>query len=173
MELQLAFQTERSEAAYFAAITGKTAALFGTSCRIGALCGDLPHDQVDRLTEVGETLGVLYQIIDDLNDLTMTEAELGKPTGHDLVEGIYTLPVIRALAMDDVGRELRPILTPAMGRPEADKAIAIVRSSGALESTWATAASWAERASRIVEELPEGPGRTALGRMSGLFLPQR
>src|SRR5215469_15354340 len=46
------------------------------------------------LTRFGTHLGLCYQIVDDCLDLTATDAELGKPVGQDLVEGIYTLPVI-------------------------------------------------------------------------------
>ena len=53
---------------------------------------------MEALTEWGLAFGMAFQVYDDVLDLTATEAELGKPTGHDLVEGIYTLPVIRTLA---------------------------------------------------------------------------
>jgi heptaprenyl diphosphate synthase len=100
-ELKTAYNVDRTEVAYFAAIEGKTAALFATACRIGALVGSLPRPQVDALTEFGLGYGMAFQIVDDVLDVTATEAELGKPVGHDLVEGVYTLPVLRALAASD------------------------------------------------------------------------
>jgi heptaprenyl diphosphate synthase len=154
IELQRAFDSTRSEDQYFAAIRGKTAALFATSCRVGALCAHLPAEHVQRLTEFGDALGVVYQITDDVHDLTLTEDELGKPAGHDLIEGVYTLPVIHALALPEIGDELRPLLTTSIGRPEADKAIQIVRSSGAIQSALATGAVWAGRASDALASLP-------------------
>jgi heptaprenyl diphosphate synthase len=146
LELKDAFQPGRSEAAYFASVAGKTAALFATSCRIGGLCAGLPAHEVEALTAFGDAFGVVYQIVDDISDLILTEEELGKPAGHDMLEGVYTLPVIRALNMSEVGAELRPLLTPTIGRPEADKAIEIIRSSGAITSAVVAARDYADQA---------------------------
>src|SRR3954465_6037403 len=94
-ELRTAYNVDRTETAYFGAIEGKTAALFATACRIGAIVGGLPREQVDALTSYGLAYGMAFQIVDDVLDVTATSDELGKPAGHDLVEGVYTLPVLR------------------------------------------------------------------------------
>ena len=52
---------------------------------------------MDALTEYGEAFGMVFQIVDDLLDVTATDEHLGKPAGHDMVEGVYTLPVLRTL----------------------------------------------------------------------------
>ncbi len=113
-QLRHAFDTGRTEAAYVRSIEGKTASLFSTACRIGGLVAGLPRPQVDAVTEWGLAFGLAFQVYDDVLDLTATEAELGKPTGHDLVEGIYTLPVIRTLAGGgpDGRRAARPARPP-------------------------------------------------------------
>ncbi|MHB8467281.1 MAG: polyprenyl synthetase family protein [Acidimicrobiales bacterium] len=162
-ELRDAFQTSRTEEAYFASVEGKTGALFATACRVGGICGDMPRDQVDSLTEYGAAFGVVFQIVDDIKDLVLTGEELGKPAGHDLLEGVYTLPVIRALAMPGVGDELRPLLATSIGRPEADKAIQIVRESGGIESTISTAALWADRSAASISWVRDGSAAGSLG----------
>jgi heptaprenyl diphosphate synthase len=96
-ELQDAFNVGRTEDRYFRSIAGKTAALFATSCRIGALVGDLPRDQIDTLTGFGRSYGIAFQIVDDILDVVASDDVLGKPSGHDMVEGTYTLPVLRTL----------------------------------------------------------------------------
>lgn len=96
-ELQDAFSVARTEAGYFHSIAGKTAALFATSCRIGAIVGDLGRDRIDALTTFGEAYGMAFQIVDDVLDVVATDEALGKPSGHDMVEGTYTLPVLRVL----------------------------------------------------------------------------
>ena len=53
---------------------------------------------IDALTEYGNAYGMVFQIVDDVLDVTATDEQLGKPAGHDLVEGVYTLPVLRTLA---------------------------------------------------------------------------
>src|SRR5947209_10342412 len=100
LELSQAFDVGRNEEAYLCSIAGKTAALMATSCRIGAITAGLPRPAVDALTGFGQRVGMVFQIVDDILDVVATEEELGKPAGNDLVEGVYTLPVILALAAD-------------------------------------------------------------------------
>src|SRR5262245_26687911 len=96
-ELRFAYQVDRSVADYAAAIEGKTAALYSTACRIGGLVGGLPRDRVDALTDFGRDYGMAFQVVDDVLDVVATDEELGKPAGHDMAEGVYNLPVLRAL----------------------------------------------------------------------------
>src|SRR6478672_2950592 len=97
-QLRRTYSAARTEAEYLESIGGKTASLFSTAARIGALVGGLDRPDVEALTSFGHAFGMVFQIVDDVLDLTATEAQLGKPAGHDLVEGVYTLPVIRTLA---------------------------------------------------------------------------
>ena len=107
LELQRLYDVNRDEAAYFGSIAGKTASLMATACRIGAIVGGLDRPVVDALTDYGRHVGIVFQIVDDVLDLTATDQELGKPSGLDLAEGIYTLPVIYALRES---AELRALL---------------------------------------------------------------
>ena len=94
-ELRTTFDARRTEEAYLDSITGKTASLFAAAGRIGGIVAglDRPADRcAHRAT--ASAYGMVFQIVDDVLDLTATEAQLGKPAGHDLVEGVYTLPVI-------------------------------------------------------------------------------
>jgi heptaprenyl diphosphate synthase len=97
LELQHLYDVDRSEEDYASAIAGKTAALFATSCRIGGMVADVADPTLDALTRFGRHLGMCFQIVDDVLDVSSTDDELGKPAGQDLLEGIYTLPVIYAL----------------------------------------------------------------------------
>jgi heptaprenyl diphosphate synthase len=134
-EVRTAFDPGRSVEDYLATIEGKTAALMSTSCRIGALTGGRPRAEVEALTEYGRAFGVLFQMRDDVLDVVASEEELGKPAGQDLAEGIYTLPVLLALADPMTGPELRPLLGQPLGQPERDKARAIVAGSDAVART--------------------------------------
>jgi heptaprenyl diphosphate synthase len=145
-EVHAAFQPGRSRDAYERAIAGKTASLMATSCRIGALTGGLPRTQIDAYTEFGRSFGMIFQVRDDILDVIGTEAELGKPAGQDLAEGIYTLPVLLALADPEAGPELRTLLGQPLGQPERDKARAIVAASGAIGESVVVARRYAEAA---------------------------
>lgn len=85
-----------SEEAYFDVIRQKTAALFATCAKVGALSANASKDEIDEAEKFGETLGLIFQIKDDIFDYYESE-ELGKPTGNDMVEGKLTLPAIHAL----------------------------------------------------------------------------
>ena len=143
-EVQAAFQADRSRDEYSTAIAGKTAALMATSCRIGALTGGLARAQVDAFTEFGRCFGMIFQVRDDILDVVGTEAELGKPAGQDLAEGIYTLPVLLTLADPVHGPELRDLLGQPLGLPEQEKARSIVAGSGAIAESVRVARGYAE-----------------------------
>jgi len=164
-ELRTAYQTSRTEEAYFASIAGKTASLVAAACRIGALVSDQPRSRVDALTAFGQAFGTIFQIVDDINDLVLTEAELGKPAGHDLIEGVYTLPVLRSLSFPEVGDELRALLGRPVERPEADKAREMVIGSGGVESAILTARDWADRARAALDPVGDSPAAVVLGEL--------
>jgi len=170
LELKAAFEVARTEEAYFACIAGKTGSLLAASCRIGAVCADLGRAEVDAMTSYGSAFGNVFQIVDDINDLVLTESELGKPAGHDLMEGVYTLPVIRALTRPEAGDELRALLGGPLERPDAEKARAIVRASGAISSAVLSARHWADRAAGALAPLGDNPSTAALGRLGHLLL---
>jgi heptaprenyl diphosphate synthase len=161
LELRHAYSTARPEETYFAAIEGKTASLYATACRIGGIVGELPRDHIDALTAYGLSFGMAFQIVDDVLDLVATEEELGKPTAHDLTEGIYNLPVLRALGTQ-VGEELRALLGSPIEGDARDRARSLVLCSGGIEQTIAEAERYATRAKEAIGSLPESPARAAL-----------
>ena len=121
---------QRTEAQYLDSIAGKTASLFATSARIGGIVAGHPREWIDALTAYGKAYGMLFQIVDDVLDIPATDAELGKPAGHDMEEGVYTLPVLRALAADDeIARELRSMLGRPLTVEERDQALVLARGS--------------------------------------------
>jgi heptaprenyl diphosphate synthase len=161
LELKHAFDLDRSEDSYLRAIDGKTASLLGSACRIGGIVADLPRQHIDALTEFGHSYGMAFQVVDDVLDLVASEADLGKPAGHDLEEGVYTLPVILALAGPH-GDELRSLLTGSLDVPARDKAIDLVRDGSAIPTAIAQARAYADSGRAALASLPESPGVTGL-----------
>ena len=143
LELQHLFDVDRSEEGYSSAIEGKTASLFGTSCRVGGMVSGVGEPTLDALTRYGFHLGMCFQIVDDVLDITATDAVLGKPAGQDLVEGVYTLPVIHAIASS-------PALRERLGRPLDAEQLAEVRrlasADGAIDASLGTARDHAAKA---------------------------
>ncbi len=169
-EVHAAFQVTRSVESYTQAISGKTASLMATSCRIGAITGGLPRPQVEALTTFGRCFGMIFQVRDDILDVVGSEAELGKPAGQDLAEGIYTLPVLLALSDPDAGPELRPLLGQPLSQPERDKARSIVESSGAIAGSVTVGRSYAEEAAAAAGACPTPELASAFGRLAHSLL---
>ena len=90
-----------SEADYLELISDKTAALFSACCRLGGLTGGLPDEMEEPLGVYGESVGIAFQIRDDLLDLFGDGHGIGKPVGGDLKEKKLTLPIMYALSKAD------------------------------------------------------------------------
>src|ERR1700748_2655511 len=86
-----------AEAEYFDLIYRKTACLFDVSMRLGAVLADASEEVEEQLGEYGRNLGIAFQIVDDVLDLTATEEVLGKPVASDLREGKATLAIVHAM----------------------------------------------------------------------------
>jgi len=93
-ELQTMYDVDRTEDQYFPSIAGKTASLYAAACRIGGIVSEQTRDDIDRLTEFGRLYGMAFQVVDDILDVIATDEQLGKPAGNDMIEGVYSLPVI-------------------------------------------------------------------------------
>ena len=169
-ELRTLFGANRTESEYFASITEKTASLMSAACRIGAITAGAPRRDVDALTNFGTRFGIAFQIADDVLDVVGQEADIGKPAGHDLEEGVYTLPVLRALASDEGGPELRGLLGSPMTPELRDKVRAIVVACGGVESAMATARGYADEAAAALSVLPSTAIRDRLAPLGHALL---
>jgi heptaprenyl diphosphate synthase len=160
-QLRYAFNLARPEAAYLTSIGGKTASLMATSARVGGIVAGAPRPWIDALTGYGHALGMAFQIWDDIRDLTWSEDRLGKPAGRDLVEGTYTLPVLRALAVPGVGDDLRDLLGGSLDPPAQAKARDLILSTEAIATSAAEARRWADLADSALDVVRHAGGPQA------------
>ena len=162
-QLRHTYDIGRSEESYLTSIYGKTSTLFGTAARIGGIVAGLDRPVIDTLTQWGASFGMVFQIVDDILDITGTSESLGKPAGHDMVEGVYTLPVLRTLAMDHgVGPELAALLGKPLDVAARDKALSVVRASEGVQSAATTARRYIAEAEAVCDDLPPGSATDAL-----------
>jgi heptaprenyl diphosphate synthase len=91
---------------YMSRIEAKTAMLLAACCEIGALLSGLAAEQRQAMRDYGRSVGLAFQIADDVLDYTGTEGEVGKPIGHDIAEGFATLPLMLASIQLEDGRRL-------------------------------------------------------------------
>ena len=141
-------------AEYYERITLKTAIFLSSCCRLGALTAGLDRSMVEALSSYGMSLGLAFQITDDMLDVFGDENLTGKKIGGDLKSGVITLPILRALESE----ELHSIVTKKnISDAEVERAIEIVRASDALRYCRRRAEAHVE-AARII--LPSTIDRT-------------
>jgi len=162
-ELRHTYNVARPVDSYLSSISGKTASLYATAARVGGLVSQFDRRIVDALTAYGQAFGMVFQIVDDLLDISSTDEQLGKPAGHDMVEGVYTLPVLYTLANGGVpARELVDLLGRPLSVVEKDKALSIVRSSGGIDAAIVLAQSYVDAAEQACAQLPNSAATMAL-----------
>lgn len=162
-ELQHTYSVARSVPSYLVSIEGKTASLFATSARIGALVAGHDSDVVDALTNYGTSFGMVFQIVDDILDVIATDTELGKRAGHDMEEGVYTLPVLLTLAQQSSDtEELRSFLGKPLSQTERERALAIVRTHSGIQSAIDSAKNYVFMAEAECNLMPQGVATDAL-----------
>ncbi|WP_422772841.1 polyprenyl synthetase family protein [Plantactinospora sp. WMMC1484] len=152
---------------YLHVIAEKTGSLIATSARFGGLFGGAPARHVEALAGYGETIGVAFQLSDDLLDIASESVQSGKTPGTDLREGVPTLPVLYALASEDgdaSSARLREILTlgPVTDDALHAEALGLLRESPALKRARETVRSYAEEARTCLAPLPDTAPRQAL-----------
>ena len=159
-----------NEEEYFDLIYRKTACLFKVSMQLGAVVanpsareGERPFE--DALGEYGRNLGLAFQIVDDVLDLTANDEILGKPAASDLREGKATLAVIHALERG-TGADREAIRTVLADRSFVRVAHAdmleILQRHGSLAYAMDTACAYAEAARQSITDLPESDYKRAL-----------
>ena len=142
---------------YFERIAKKTANFIAIACQLGGDVAKLPESYIQALYDFGYNVGMAFQLTDDLLDLTSDAKTLGKPAGNDILQGIVTLPAIRALEISPDRDELRQIVTDRNMTPEmVQRALEIVRASDGIEFTRKKVEEFLEGAvAALPEEMPE------------------
>jgi octaprenyl-diphosphate synthase len=152
-----------SEDDYYALIRSKTASLMSAACEVGSIAGAREHREA--LIKYGDSLGMAFQIADDLIDYTEAQETTGKPTGLDLKEHKVTLPLIAALrVMSQPERAKVEALfaNEAPGDEEVAEVIRIVTVNGGLDYAREKGALFADEARKALANLPETVARQAL-----------
>ncbi len=128
----------------------KTARLFEAACRLGALAGG-GHEEV--LGRFGRTIGLAFQLLDDVLDVSGPASRTGKHRGTDLLDGTVTLPLILARDRDPqlAGLDVRSVRTPEHAEAVCDA----IAATGALETARAEALEMVETAKAALPALPE------------------
>ena len=144
---------------YYDVINLKTAVLFSLCCSMGAYLGGASKKQIKLAGEYGRYLGLAFQIVDDLLDLTQDEASTGKPVMSDLREGRITLALVHALMQDAKRTQLlaeRYQETHADG--DADAIKAHLFASGSMQFAMDSVREFIARARQVAQHLEDEAG---------------
>ncbi len=153
------------ESEYYDLIYRKTACLFSVSMQLGACLADADPMQDDALAQYGRAVGLAFQIVDDVLDLTATEEVLGKPVASDLREGKTTLPVIHALANGTVDEQLaiqRVLEDGGFVHTTPEQIQQILHRNGSVDYAIAAAHRFAEQARSALAVLEDSEFKRAL-----------
>ena len=154
-----------SEAEYYDLIFRKTACLFSVSMRLGAVLAGATEAAETSLATFGRAVGLAFQIVDDVLDLTATEEVLGKPVASDLREGKATLAVIHASDHGTAAdrKAIRRVLDDRSFENVSRQQIReILVRNGSVEYAMAAADRYAEQSRQALAPLPESEYKRAL-----------
>jgi octaprenyl-diphosphate synthase len=159
-----------TEDEYLDIIHRKTAALIGTCCLLGAKYAGADEACVERMRRCGESLGLAFQIVDDVLDVVGDEAEVGKSLGRDAEMGKLTLPLIRCIQQGPHGTRTELLALLHSGEPPRRRIAEIVRAEGGIEYAQAVAAGYIAEARSALATLPPSDARESLMAMAGFVL---
>ena len=172
IQIEDKFRLDQRLQDYFRRIKRKTALLISSSCQLGAVVSGADEKTATHLKRFGYYVGMSFQIIDDILDITSTDKELGKPAGSDLIQGNITLPI---LFLKD-SPEFRPALEHAIsGNMTEIERLALVkriRESDAIPKAKAISNRYLQKALKEIDSLPASPAKKSL-REIALYMGKR
>ncbi|KAF1916343.1 decaprenyl-diphosphate synthase subunit 1 [Ampelomyces quisqualis] len=149
----------------------KSASLISKSCRAAAILGGSSPEVVEASYLYGKNLGLAFQLVDDMLDYTVSEAELGKPAGADLELGLATAPLLFAWKDNkSLGRLVGRKFT---GEGDVQRAREIVASSTGLQQTRALAQEYVDKAIEAISGFPDSEAKAGLVEMCTKVMKRR
>ena len=175
-QLDIEFETRDrvTEDEYIEMIEGKTAVMFQICAELGARVAGADDEVIECLAEWGRSVGLCFQLMDDLIDVLSDSATLGKPTGSDVAQGKQTLMVIHALSQPD--SEAKARLLSVLGKCEdateamVQDGIAALDELGSIAYARERANEYHQHAHACLDRLPDGPAMLALRELTDLQL---
>lgn len=147
---------------YLHVVADKTGSLIATSALFGGMVSGASDDVLESLRAYGEEIGMIFQLSDDIIDITSDVT--GKTPGTDLREGVPTLPTLLALrSTDPADARLQELIRSDLSDDvDLAETISLLRAHPAIEEARAVVAQRADNARRLLDPLPDGPAKEAL-----------
>jgi octaprenyl-diphosphate synthase len=164
LQIEKARRLDIEESVYYDVIRQKTASLIAACCATGASSAGADEDRVCRMHKFGELAGMAFQIKDDLFDYGSADG-IGKPTGADIKERKFTLPLIYALAHADrkKSREIMNIIHNYREKhDELEKIISFVNETGGIKYAEEKMLAFKNEALSVLDTFPDKPEKKSL-----------
>ncbi len=163
LQIEKARNLDITEEVYFEIIRKKTATLIAACTAIGAASVDASQEDIIKMREFGELIGIAFQIKDDLFDYT--DDKIGKPTGIDIKEQKMTLPLIHTLnicSKEDKKWLINSVKNHNKDKKRVKEVIAFVKQHGGIEYTTNKMKEFQKRALQILTNYPESDYKDSL-----------
>ncbi len=172
LQIEKARKLDITEDVYFDIIKKKTASLIASCCGVGAASVITDEDQIAKMRDFGEYLGIAFQIKDDLFDYE-EEAKTGKPTGIDIKEQKMTLPLIYALqnsSKSDKRFMINVVKRHNRNRKKVVEVMNMVKTTGGIEYAKKRMEEYYEKALTLLEDFPKNEASASLRKLSAYVI---
>ena len=155
------YNTKATYDDYLRSIKGKTAQLFELSCYEGAYFGQGASEVIEKSRFIGQSIGIAFQMLDDILDYTQTSKTLAKPVLNDVKQGIYTLPIILGI---ETSVDFLPLLEKKENLSKNDLAtlLSLLEEHHCIERARDIAKKYIDQALVSIKTLPAQPERDML-----------
>jgi geranylgeranyl pyrophosphate synthase len=143
-------------------IYAKTASLFELATAAAAILCRVDDDLVEAMRCYGNSIGMAFQIVDDILDFTGDQVKVGKPVASDLRQGLITLPALYYFEQFPDDPDLQAVLQGSTNNGLIERVVAGIRASGAIQQALQEANDFVQRGIEILEEMPISVERQAL-----------
>ena len=164
-QLMISNDIATGEDAYMAVIQAKTATLFAAASEIGAVVAERPKAEQEALRTYGMSLGIAFQLVDDVLDYSAVQAQLGKTVGDDFRDGKITLPIVYAIARGSEEDRVfwkRTLEDGEQAEGDLAHAMTLMTRHNALSDAMGAARRHGEEARRALDHFPDNAWRQAL-----------
>ena len=159
-QMEESYKTDVTVQDYLKRIDGKTAQLFMLSCMMGERFSGM--GELERARHIGNSIGMAFQLLDDILDYEVSSSEFGKPVLEDVAQGVYTMPLIASLQKCE--KELLPLLEKKnqLTAPDRLAIQKLVVNAGGVETAKDFASKYTMKAIHQIEKLPEANAKSML-----------
>ncbi len=164
LQIQKTRKLDIDEETYFKVISDKTASLLETCCVIGAMSATDNPEYHEALRKFGHSIGISFQIRDDILDYEGTASLTGKPVGGDIKEKKITLPLIYSLRQvsERKAAEIRKLLKNGKDKDKVKHIVEFVRENNGIDYALQTAQRYSLEAKESLKIFPDSPAKIAL-----------